>query len=91
MKVAGLLRGVRPIGDWSISTTLSIWLAPRRLAKGPGLGAMPPSRRTSARASVSSTSELLPDPLTPVTHTSGRERESGGDVLEVVGRLRPRW
>ena len=34
------------------------------------LGAMPPSRRTRARASVSFKSELLPEPLTPVTQTS---------------------
>ena len=72
--VAGLLRGVRPMGDWSIWITLSIWLTPRRLVCGPGLGAMPPSRRTSARASVSFSSELLPEPLTPVTQTSA---ESG--------------
>ena len=57
------------MGDWSISTTLSIWLAPRRLRRGPVSGARPPSFRVTARANVSFTSELLPDPLTPVTHT----------------------
>ena len=47
---------------------------------------MPPSRRTNARASVSSSSELLPDPLTPVTQTIAEKRELNGDALEVVGR-----
>ena len=39
---------------------------------------MPPSRRTSARAKVSSTSELLPEPLTPVMQTRA---ESGNRTL----------
>ena len=60
------------MGDWSICTTLSIWLTPRRPSCGPGLGANPPSRRTRARASVSFNKELLPylaerglDPYSP--------------------------
>ena len=72
------------MGDWSICTTLSIWLTPRRLVCGPGLAAIPPSRRTSARASVSFNSELLPDPLTPVTHTNA---ESGNCTLTFLRLL----
>ena len=72
------------MGDWSIWTTLSIWLTPRRLACGPGLGAMPPSRRTKARASVSFNSELLPDPLTPVTQTRA---ESGNCTVTFLRLL----
>ena len=59
-------------------------LAPRRLVNGPGLGATPPSRRTSARARVSSTSELLPDPLTPVMHTKA---DSGSRALSCLRLL----
>ncbi len=36
---------------------------------GPAWERCRPSGEPSARASVSSNSELLPDPLTPVTHT----------------------
>ena len=45
---------------------------------------MPPSRRTSARASVSLNSELLPEPLTPVTQTSA---ESGNRTVTLLRLL----
>ena len=51
---------------------------------GPGLGASPPSRRTRARASVSFNSELLPEPLTPVTQTRA---ESGNCTVTFLRLL----
>ena len=62
------------MGAWSISINLSMPLTPVSRRWGPGFGPIPPSRRVSAGASVSFTSELLPEPLTPVTQTNA---ESG--------------
>ena len=61
---------MRPIGDWSISITLSIWLERRRCRRGrPGRLAARCSRWASAGCRVSLTSVLLPEPETPVTQT----------------------
>src|SRR6058998_3534367 len=63
--VAGFERGLRPIGAWLISITLSINCQPTSSLCAPGSSRPPPSRRASARWSVSMTSVLLPDPDTP--------------------------
>ena len=71
MYVAGFDRGVRPIGDWSMSTTLSRCSSPSMRSWSPGLTLVAPFRsRASASRMISLTSELLPDPDTPVTHTN---------------------
>ena len=78
--VAGLLRGVRPIGDWSITITLSsesmpsiavnVPVAETALPASSSSVGEPASRRRSSGSSTSPTSELLPLPDTPVTQTS---------------------
>jgi hypothetical protein len=47
--VAGLDRGVRPIGDWSIWMTLSIWSMPSIAVCAPGSSAARYSSRASER------------------------------------------
>jgi hypothetical protein len=47
--VAGFERGVRPIGLWSISMTLSIWPMPSTLSCRPTGSRDPNSSRASAR------------------------------------------
>ena len=66
--------------------TLSMWFDAAEAVCGPGLGATPPRRRMSAGASVSLMSELLPEPLTPVTPMNRPSGNVGGDVLQVVRR-----
>ena len=68
--MAGLERGVRPIGDWSMSMTLSIWSTPSSFLYGPTTRLERCTALVSAGASVSVTSELLPEPETPVTTVS---------------------
>ena len=85
MYVAGLERGVRPIGDWSMSITLSRCSMPVMRSCGadrdaalPFSPVRPPPPRSSGRRRAGSspslrmslTSELLPEPLTPVTQTN---------------------
>ena len=65
--VAGLLRGVRPIGDWSITIALSISSIPLIVLCWPGRSFEWYSFRKSARRRIVSTSVLFPLPDTPVT------------------------
>ena len=65
--VAGFERGVRPIGDWSMSITLSKHSIPSQLACSPGFTRVRLSRFASALKTVSLTSVDLPEPETPVT------------------------
>ena len=68
--LAGLLRGVRPIGVWSMTIIFEKFSAPRISSCAPGRSLEPYHWRNSARRMMSSTSVLLPEPLTPVTHVS---------------------
>ena len=73
MYVAGFDRGVRPIGDWSMSMTLSSCSSPFDRDRGrAGRRLCRPlrSRSQRPRPRMSLTSELLPEPLTPVTQTN---------------------
>ena len=70
MYVAGLDRGVRPIGDWSMAISLSRCSSPSIRLCAPGSPNPPFKSRRRASTRMSLTSELLPDPETPVTHTS---------------------
>ena len=65
--MAGLLRGVRPMGDWSMSMTLSSCSSPSIRSWAPGRVGRRLSRPDSAFSSVSLTSVLFPEPDTPVT------------------------
>ena len=64
--MAGLLRGVRPIGDWSMSMILSSWSRPSIRSCGAGTWPLPISRRLAALYSVSMIRVDLPPPDTPV-------------------------
>ena len=82
--VAGFERGVRPIGDWSMSITLSMCCSPSSAVVRPG-GALAPCRRwASARSSVSITSVDLPEPDTPVTQVNTPSGNAHGQVAQVV-------
>src|SRR5690349_18424343 len=65
--VAGFDRGVRPIGDWSMSITLSKHSMPSQLSCSPGFTRIRCSRLASALKTISLTSVDLPEPDTPVT------------------------
>ena len=65
--VAGFERGVRPIGDWSMSITLSKRSIPSQLACSPGFTRIRCSRFASALKTISFTSVDFPEPETPVT------------------------
>src|SRR5919204_5736557 len=65
--VAGLLRGVRPIGFWSLSITLSRCSIPERALYAPGDSRDPYNARDSAGYRMRFTSVDLPAPDTPVT------------------------
>ena len=65
--MAGFDRGVRPIGDWSMSITLSNTSIPRTAECRPGFVRARFSRFASALKMTSFTSVDLPEPLTPVT------------------------
>ena len=82
--VAGFERGVRPIGVWSMSITLSKQSIPSTASCAPGFVRVLLSRFASALKTISLTSVDLPEPETPVTQTSFAERELDVDVLQVV-------
>ena len=65
--VAGLERGVLPIGDWSISIILSNWSIPLISSCSPGLTLELLIVWANDLYNTSLTNELLPDPETPVT------------------------
>ena len=65
--VAGLERGVLPIGFWFISMTLSTYSSPATLLYCSGYARDPFSSLDKIGYSVSLTRVLFPDPLTPVT------------------------
>ena len=64
--VAGFDLGVRPIGDWSITITLSIALIPLSSFNPFGKGTFKPREWDNAGCKSSLTRVLLPLPLTPV-------------------------
>jgi hypothetical protein len=64
--VAGFDRGVRPIGDWSMSMTLSKCSSPSIRSCGAGASEALCSRRAAALYSVSTVKVDLPPPDTPV-------------------------
>ena len=65
--VAGLLLGVRPIGDWSMSIILSKYSAPSIFLNFPGTSLDLYNSLWSPLYKISLTKVLLPDPETPVT------------------------
>src|SRR5439155_15276036 len=75
--VAGLDRGVRPIGDWSTRTSLSTLSSPVTRVCRPGTCRAPLSLFASTDARMSLTSVDLPEPETPVTDVS---TPSGNDT-----------
>ncbi len=81
--VAGLDRGVRPIGDWSTPTTLSSCSVPVIRRCRPRGSLVPFSWFASAGYSTSLTSDDLPDPDTPVTAT----KVPSGTVTSMSRRL----
>src|SRR5262249_30067898 len=81
--VAGLERGVRPMGDWSTLTTLSRCSMPLIDLWSPGGCFDLYTRCISARSRMSLTSVDLPDPDTPVTATN----LPSGDVTSMLRRL----
>ena len=68
--VAGLERGVRPIGDWSTWMILSSCPSPSIAVCRPGRVRARCRRLPTALKSTSLTSVDLPEPLTPVTAVS---------------------
>ena len=66
--MAGFDLGVLPIGDWSISITLSSASTPSIVSWSPGIVLALLSVFASDLYSISFTRELFPDPETPVTH-----------------------
>jgi hypothetical protein len=72
--VAGTLRGVRPMGDWSMATARLSPCHPSRPLYASGASVCSFSFVRRARSSTFSTRVLLPAPLTPATHT---KRPSG--------------
>ena len=84
MYVAGFERGVRPIGDWSMSITLSSCSSPSIRSCAPGSAIAPFRSRPGRSRRMSPTSELLPEPETPVTQTNRPSGKRDVDVLEVV-------
>jgi len=81
-----LERGVRPIGDWSMSMILSICSSPsmRSCGAAPSLALL--SLRATALYSVSINSVDLPPPETPVTQVNS----PSGISAEIFLRLLPR-
>ena len=65
--VAGTVRGVRPMGDWSTASTRRSGPIPERRRNGPGGGVVRPSASRTAGNSTRRTSVLLPEPETPAT------------------------
>ena len=70
MYVAGLERGVRPIGDWLISIILSMNSKPLISRYSPGITRDPCNVLDTARYNVSITKDDFPLPETPVTVTN---------------------
>ena len=81
--MAGLLRGVRPMGDWSMSITLSMCSSPSMRSCAPGRRGRRPSRPARVFSSTSLTSVLLPEPDTPVTQV----RAPTGNAASMSRRL----
>ncbi len=82
--VAGFDRGVRPIGDWSMSITLSKHSMPSTESCSPGFTRTRCRRFASALKTVSFTSVDLPEPETPGDRDELADRELDVDVLQVV-------
>ena len=82
--MAGFERGVRPIGDWSMSMTLSRCSSPSIASQGAGVWRAPFSRIEAVLNSVSMVSVDLPPPETPVTQVKVPSGNVGGDAPQVV-------
>jgi len=68
--VAGLERGVRPIGDWSMSITLSMFSRPRISSNLPASSLVLLVILDAPLHNISLIRLLLPEPETPVTQTN---------------------
>ena len=99
VQVAGLERGVRPIGDWSIAIILSNCSTPSMHLCFPGMVLARFNFFARALYKISFTRELLPEPDTPVTQVitpSGKETSiffrlfssAPRTVIQPVGVLR---
>ena len=84
--MAGFERGVRPMGDWSISITLSIRSIPSMARCFPGRSRAPQIRAASAGYRICVTRLDLPEPLTPVTATKRPSGKATSIVAQVVLR-----
>ena len=81
--MAGLDRGVLPIGDWSIITSLSTSSHPFSFLCAMGRSATYPSFRANPAARVSFIKVLLPEPDTPVTTVSSPRGNSTLSILRL--------
>ena len=82
---------MRPIGDWSMSMTLSRNSRPVRWLCGAGLTRAPFSRRAIAWYIVSIISVDLPPPDTPVTATNSPSGTSTETFLRLLPVAPSRW
>ena len=82
--VAGLLRGVRPMGLWSTLMTLSNASSPSMRSCAAGSAWLWYSFLATAAYSVSFTSVLLPEPLTPVTQVKSPTGISTSTCLRLL-------
>src|SRR5450631_645308 len=88
-KVAGTLRGVRPMGDWSTASTRRSPPRPESVVKAPGGGVTRPSAARTAGKRTCRTRVLLPLPETPATTVSrpnGRRRSTPARLLALAPR-----
>ena len=72
------------MGDWSMAISLSRCSRPSMLSWSPGLPSPPFRSRRRASTRMSLTSELLPEPDTPVTQTNTPSGISTSMFLQVV-------
>jgi len=79
----GVAPGVRPIGDWSTSTTLSKASMPSTRRWRPGTSLDLYTRCMSARSNISLTSVDFPEPDTPLTTT----KQPSGNSTSMSRRL----
>ena len=82
--MAGFDRGVRPMGDWSMATTLSTCFTPsmRLVLARRGAGPVDLGQQDCSRMSL--TRVDLPDPDTPVTATRHPSGKATSMSLQVV-------
>ena len=84
--VAGFDRGVLPIGLWSMSITLSMFSRPKIASCSPAFAWVRLIIDEAPLLSISLIRLLLPDPETPVTHTSSPRGISTSMFLRLFAR-----